>query len=434
MKRTLIISTAVRRCLHALSLDTSYGIINRNNRQQAKDYLKNHDVAAVITDLFMPVDDFQKFETRCEEIEFPHGLELISFLDDKATRTLVTTFFWNYPGFSRYVDFLDKHSCVNGALPKDVFYMVGTLDESTSIEDAQSFPPLRILLEAIWTLLKTSPKNKFEINLRQLRFRSLFDESSYWLGAHMDHLVEIRNDLVVEDTNVQERNAGTNRPKYDPDNVIEVTEYLVANPWMPSFVLRSPAGGHLSGRGSYKSLMKYVWDGSWSFDIEMNTAMAMQTYNIKAEHENIKLAYHSRFPEQLIVENFLTPRKPNGTGFAQLLLTLGYFSYWCHLPENRSALTPNEIARIIVERGGVPYKKEGNTKLTTVQNHVSEDLEYLDYNIRVAIANSQRKRWWKLLTRSFAPAIIASKRDKSNEFRYWLNGSVVLQRPRSLSR
>jgi len=250
----------------------------------------------------------------------------------------------------------------------------------------------------------------------------------------MDHLVEIRNDLVVEDTNVQERNAGTNRPKYDPDNVIEVTEYLVANPWMPSFVLRSPAGGHLSGRGSYKSLMKYVWDGSWSFDIEMNTAMAMQTYNIKAEHENIKLAYHSRFPEQLIVENFLTPRKPNGTGFAQLLLTLGYFSYWCHLPENRSALTPNEIARIIVERGGVPYKKEGNTKLTTVQNHVSEDLEYLDYNIRVAIANSQRKRWWKLLTRSFAPAIIASKRDKSNEFRYWLNGSVVLQRPRSLSR
>jgi CheY-like chemotaxis protein len=431
-----IIATAVERCLQALGIESNYEVVSTNGIQQAQKYAQSNKPVLVITDLFMPVDDFGKFEVRCDEIEFPHGLDLISSLKDRGCRILVTTFFWNYPGFSRYLGYFSSHPYVDGALPKDLFYLVGMLHESISIDDAQNFPPLRILLEVLWTVLKVQPKSDLEIALGHMRFRSLFDEASDWLGFHIDHVLEARNDFIVNNSGENERKKGANRPKYESDDVMDAAEHIFCNPWMPSFVFRSPAGKRPMERGSYRMLMNHIWEGNWSFDIETSSAMAMQidNFSIKAEKENMKFVYHARFPEQLVVGDFLTPHKPDGVGFAQILLTLGFFSYWCHLPENRSALTSTEIAQLILDRGGVPYKNEGNTKLASVQKQISEDFEYLDYNIRTAIANSQRKRWWRLLTRGLAPAIIDNRRDKSNEYRYWLNGSLVLRGSHKLDR
>jgi CheY-like chemotaxis protein len=427
-----IIARATRICLDLLGLKSEFSLAS--NVHQAETTIAERPPNLIITDLFMPEDDFSELESQCNEMELPRGLEFLQSMNGQLNvQKLVTTFFWNYPGFSRYSEAF-RNLKIDGVLPKDIFYLVGTLAEP-SMANAAEFPPLRILIQALGHLLVNPPNSIKE--MRHLHFRSLFDESSAWLSSQAHQVLEIRNGVKVESAastgegKIKRASAAARKP-YEPwGDSGEIAEQTFSTPWMPTFKMESANAGGTVTRGMYASLMTELEGDNWRIHIQVPSTMEVSDLEsrepITWEGEAVELAYHGRDPKPPIREGFLSPRSSGREDryHAQLLVTLGFFSYWCHLPDQRAARTPGEIAAIISTRTGNSYRNI--TDIKKIADKISDDLDVLNLKIQNKIRTEYHNTWWRFLWRSDSSRVIGVKRGDRSQYYYWLNASLKLR-------
>jgi len=439
-----MIQIAVQSCLQLLGKDSQFEIKLVSNPKKAVEIARARPAPAlIITDLFMPDANLMKdgefsslpLGKQCDEMEFPHGLDMLTQLKSLANvRKLVTTFFWNYPGFSRYTDciYRPQHALADGALPKDIFFLVAGLSIGNSRHDVEHYPPLRILVQALGILLGSRlPTNQ----PHSTYFRSLFDESSSWLIRFPHYVLDLRKSIVV----VQKK-AGSGQhldareaplADYDPwDNYDEIVNHGQVSPWLPRFVFHSSIGGLPYSKGIYKRIIKEIEGREWRMEIEMpavhtpsaeSSILTRTEFTLDGELSEVKHPSRAFGSPSITFLNPKSPARAEHRKWAQLLVTLGFFSYWCHLPDHRAIRTPEEIDEIIRMNTGKPYGD-----LETACSRMYEDIELLEIVTLQKLRKARHDAFFRFFILNRDLTIIGHTRLSSNKTGYWLNASLVL--------
>jgi CheY-like chemotaxis protein len=381
----------------------------------------------LITDLFMPENGSKDFSrlplaVQCKEMEYPAGMSLLSSLKNARIRRLVTTFFWNYPGFSRYGSMFANDKNIDGALPKDLFYLVGSL---TSAEGEEAdFAPLRILLQALSILMKprVDHTKSPEPRMDRWHMRSLFDESSAWLSRFPHNVLDVRAEMQGKPSDATKESE-------------DISEYAIAGPWMPAFEVEVSLPKDPLGPGIYKHVIAEIAKDDYRVHLRTNAKLALSDKagwgKVSAEFTFDGGSVASKFPRHVPrateIKNFLTPYHSGGDDrfLAQLLVTLGFFSYWCHLPDHRASRTTEDIVQILRDAGHSYRDASDPTKAATT---LREDLELINDKIVRRIRDAWKREWWKHFHEK-SPLMVIGSRKSDNQYHYWLNASLILVHP-----
>ena len=456
-----VIQKAVGSCLDIFGCE--YGIRTVRGPVDPEAVVREYHPHLLISDLFMTEKDFSGLSLleQCAEMESPQGFRTLARQHmEPEMRRLATTFFWNYPGFDRYKNTLIDTLSVDGVITKDIFYLCASL-KAPSLDDVERFPPLRILFQALNAVLwPVAPKGNGHWDERRLpRFllRSLFAEASAWLSSYPHHVLEIRKSMRVD-------GARPVKMKYDAWNdANEIVRYNNAAPWMPCLTLESRAAKNSSAPDFYAAQMKELAEGdSWRVHVRLPSYLAMPVgamddWEVDWDGKQIKIEYEMRSVDRLQVNGVLRPRRAEDRYWAQLLFTLGMFSYWCHLPDHRAVLRAEEIAGLIREKtGGSGYRDIGDD--SSAAEHIKEDLDMLELFLLKRIRSYTKSPWWRFIrryndisiigvdkrthggvdTREFGGADqggngrVAGKADKQAKkggFRFWLNTAFEIIPP-----
>jgi CheY-like chemotaxis protein len=387
--------------------------------------IKNQRPDLLITDLFMPEERVADFSSlplpqQCKEMAYPAGMKLLSSVADAQIRRIATTFFWNYPGFSRYVSMFESDQNIDGALPKDIFYLVGSLT-STDTREAD-FAPLRILLQALWILMKPrlNEKTSLQPSVDRWHMRSLFEESSAWLSSFPHNVLDVRADM-------QQKRSDAAKESDD------ISEYAIVGPWMPAFEVEVSLPKERVLSDIYKDVIGEIEKNKYRVHLRTAAKLALQDKDEWSEVDDsfefdgktVASKFTARAARPTEIQNFLTPNHPGDDDkfFAELLVTLGFFSYWCHLPDHRASRTAEEIATILETATGHSYRALGAAKALSA---IRDDVELLNDKISRRIHNQWKREWWKHFHEQGAVMVIGSKRKTENQYYYWLNASIVL--------
>lgn len=441
MQDLCAVKQATEFSLRVLELTDDFSVIVALSADEARAVFDRERPSHVVTDLFMPSGDFTDLDARCDEMEFPKGLELLDYLTDKPAAVLVTTFYWQYPGFLRYVDYVRSRRNAVGSIPKDLFFLAGRLErhQNCLLTDYAFSTPFCILIQAMGTFLQPPPKTGVGLQLTGLYFSSLTEQASNWLSLHPSQVFESREMLTVGDGNCSGTTmAGEISAVRSRRGSLErgIAEQLAASRWMPSFAVHSAQASYPMQRGWYRALMSEVAaPAGWSLQIVLPSEKTEQHGYIAGElvFGQKKIKYHTARHQHktLSIDDFLKPGKEQHTRFAQLLLTLGFFTYWCHIPEYRSALTSLELAQVIEQRGGTKYGHDGDKEYDRrkAAELIEDDLEDLMIKIDREIKANFETEWYDQLKNY---TVIGKKKigDKKSEyynrFCYWLNASLDL--------
>lgn len=457
----VVIRGAVELCLALLNLGTDSIRIARS-KDEAIRLIGMEEPELLITDLFMPERIEGGFSalplnSQYNEMEWPKGLELLDDLaGSRAIRKLVVTFFWNYAGFSRYTDAFYQRLHVDAALPKDVFFLVASLDNPDNLKavaDDEDFPPLRILLQALSELLAVPGKTMQNKDLESLRLRFLFGESCAWLRTYPHHVLDVRDGIravsgiapapkqkitpAVATIDNQVKKKKNNKLPSEASSG-EIARHMAASAWMPAFVFTSVALRDAQGPGSYSKLITVLNGDSWSVDIETPSVMALvpddgspqQFGPIQWDGKERRVSYRLRDRRALQIEGILLPTrrgnnrdKEEDREWAKLLATLGFFSYWCHLPDHRALRTSAEIADVIAEaNNGNRYRKAKTAR--EAADWITNDILHLGRYIERTIEGERHNDWWRFLGREKDLHVFGRTRMSSSDTGYWLNGSI----------
>jgi CheY-like chemotaxis protein len=408
----------------------------------------------VITDLFMPERELAplpvigmrnstELQLMCGEMEWPHGMRLLVKLRDMKLRpkTLATTSFWTYPGFLRYADELYESLQVNGALPKDVYYIVSNLDAGDTVKSGQifHFPPLRILIQTYDELLNwrvSYPDMKTEdlrSRMRRLHLRSLFDEAAGWLHSYPQYADDVRrqvsaqskanmsNDMAVSETQKKKGRKiyASQSGMRTADREAALLRYISPSKWMPTFSFnfrQSERGTRISGgSGSYKRLLSALDDDNWWVDMHAPSLFAINdgTGKVLKWIKIDKVLYPPRRGGK---------NRPDDRDLARLLLTLGFFTCWWHGADKPIfVLTGDEIDFIIRDALGHSYREDAR--------NIEDDVIVLDRYLTATIATGHREWERHLENLRNIPLIERTRIGGGNQVRHWLNGSIrVIER------
>lgn len=419
----IMMQRGVEVCLRLLGPSNQFSIVLAKSSDEALNIVSKQVPALIVTDLFMPKGDFSELAVQCDEMEFPEGLHLLSQLNETGFKgkTVVTTFFWDYPGFGRYREIFSSLE-VDRIVPKDLWYLAGCLGKGSlnSIKEAGTFTPIRILLETVYEALNPSSDLPLSKEMNYLKGESLFEESCAWLFANSHLALEARKHGAAH-------NAETWKPWAESE---EINQYGLISPWMPAFILECPRVTQPSGRDLYRTLMEDLEGDGWAVHMQPTKAVKLTPlpkvkHVVELDEKKAQLEYEPHVVDTPSIEKFLNPRKHRH--YAQLLLTLSFFSYWCHLPDHRASRTVSDLAQIIETRTGRHYR-QGIIDRKKVTEQLSDDLESLSLMVLDAIRTEYRNDWWRHFSRHYSVGIIEKVRDKRGaQYRYWLNASVLLR-------
>jgi hypothetical protein len=406
-----------------------------HSMKEGLELLRRDKPRLVITDLFMPQGKLDDLMVRCDEMEFPHGFRFLrecSFLKSRARR-LVSTLYWNYPGFARYADISSK--LADGAIPKDIFYAVGTLRDRDELQlkNYEDFPPMRVLVVALDILLADAPSAHLKLHLQ-----SLYEDASAYLRALPDTAAHIRKH-VFEPSAVKTRpklpRSAADEKQWTPD---DLAQQMAAGPWLPMFSVTSSAAREAESEGGYAIMMKAIAETEdWRINVRTMHRMPKKDYlryfESNRDQTNPYIPYYSQgaMPIEDEQRPFLSPktRKMNDGGcgdraLAQLLLTLGFFTNWCHIRKYQHVLTAEEIAAVILQRTKNHYRDDQKS----ARDQISRDLEALDWLVTREIMRHDRA-WYQYFKVCRIPVIDSSRAGQERSdtnYRYKLNGSVRL--------
>lgn len=443
-KDIFMIKDAVEFCLTLLEPDQKHNVIMAQSAREAQEALSREKPTHILTDLFMPLGDFDRdLMARCDEIEFPQGLELMNRIKETDAAALATTFFWQYPGFSRYLDFLETCPNYLGTIPKDIFLLVHSLKKEQDgghLSDYFYSRPFCILIQVLSAFLQAPPKTGIGKQLRKLNFRSWSEQASNWLSSYPSQVLKCHQTLTeISGSNSKETVSGKsfeagNRNQIEEEKIIE---HVKASRWMPCIILDSPEAKHPINKGCYRKLMNDIENEDWRIhiDLPIETLAPVETATkskLVLKGQEIEFRYYSYKREEVWIPDFLIQGTDRDRRLAQLLLTLGFFTYWCHIPDYRNSLVPQELEQVIRKMAdvhyGIPDTGEYNEGKAIMQ--IASDLESLRNEINEEIKDKFETKWFDQLKKEYTSVIARKRIGKKghphyNRFRYWLNGSLA---------
>jgi hypothetical protein len=297
---------------------------------------------------------------------------------------------------------------------------------------------MRILVQTLYTLLHGD--QGLQDQMKRLQLLSLFEEASAWLQSFPHHVLDVRNEMRLVSSTPQtsskivpavERKKNASPPDHDPWNDSwRILEHMRASPWMPSFVFLSARAANAQGSGSYGRVMGILRDDNeWSVDLQLPHMLPVKgdvrdgEIAVKLEDRSFAIKHVLREAGVVSIPTFLSPRKQSGNDrrWAQLILTLGYFTYWSHLADHHCFRSARELAEIIGLKTGRPY--QGLDDLDAAAKQIDDDIEALQSHVEMKIRRDKHNEWWRFLDRCSRFDIIGSTRPK-NHYAYWLNGSI----------
>jgi hypothetical protein len=332
----------------------------------------------------------------------------------------------------------------DGALPKDIFFLVAGLSVSSNGPEIALYPPLRILVEVLEGLLGGAQQNSRSLP-RLLRSR--FGEASDWLCAFPHHILDLRKETYIEDKgNSPDPAIGLKKQETAYQlwaTYQEISSHSRVSPWMPQFVFHSSIGDPSSSKDIYQKIMNKIDGQDWKLQIRLPSDPTPSGNTIFPG--DVPLTWQGkelvvRFPMRkfgTIDIDFLNPKGRVGDDhrrWAKLLVTLGFFSYWCHLPDHRAVRTGKEIGEIIKKRTGKPYPSLGPQRESSEDlaepvsartgREISNEIELLEVVIMRLLQNDRHNVWWRYFIHSSDLDIIGKKKVSGDC--YWLNASLVL--------
>lgn len=382
----------------------------------------------VLTDLFLE-PNLSDLEVACSEMEWPQGLRLLEYLKQNRVHchSVVMSFFWDYPGFGRYMDAI-HHLGTDTVLPKEILYFVGRLG-SGSI-DTDKYPPLSILAQAYYDLVTDRSSDcPLDKRMRRIRANSLFAEACSWLHLNSHLATAVRND-VHDEAEPSKRSA--------PSGYKEsagISESFFARAWMPTFLLELGTKYDDGAKLYHKAMQQLAREDNWR--LTMAPPAAIQISAAHGRHNRLHLPSkisgkeaditYFRLTLQSDAYEFLSPTNDDHRALAQLLLTLSFFTYWCHLPDHCAIRTADDLASIMQVRGESPYRNLGLEKAAEA---IDEDLDRLDEAIVRIIKKRSWDSWWRYFQRHVireAGLSVIGNRPHGRQGHYWLNASLIVK-------
>lgn len=430
-----IMKAAVERCLKPVDVNPIISLVH--SPEDAIAWLNRETADLIISDLFMPPGKrpSQRFsqlalEVQCKEMDWPAGLELLSAPVTARSQKLVATAFWSYSGFGRYMDGI--MGCAAGALPKDLFFIVASLLPEAEADDVLRFAPLRVLSVALQALLSADPRNQ-----RQSLLLSLFGEASGWLRMYPHHAINIRRSVTTKLSGKQL--PGLYQPKGQSKEDNEIADYMLAGAWMPSFAFVSQAARSKRSRAQtyYRIVMDAIeQERDWHIDMQLPSWMANASsgsQKISISSASVELPFRIPGPVQMPNVFRRAGQKLDHWHFADIIITLGFFSSWSHLEDQRIARSAQQIASIMY--AGANRRYRGLEDLNKQAKAIAEDIEYMEYYLEKKIL-SAREAWGRFWKRDSPIAIIGSQQPRGGRggHEYWLNGAFRIELPSTFNR